>query len=244
VPQYHSWRQVAGYFDGDGNIGISDVSNRPYKISLSVVFTDQSIDQIANVRDFLRNNGVKTRNTLKTSKGTANIVVVGGFESVKKILKAMLPYLCKKENEVKAVIDYFEDRITGNELMTILRQEVEAGRRERRPHQVALNVPYTRSRGLALMKANRKARLRDAFGRFRSKVTPEDFARIREEHFEQGKQQTDLMSKYPQYSKETIRRVLGRDRGYVGVKGVGRVDTTDITLRDALRAHHRAEEWC
>jgi hypothetical protein len=225
VPEYQTWEQVAGYFDGDGTIALSDLSNLPYKLSISLVFIDQSVDQIRTVRDFLQKMGIRTSNILKHYKLSANLVAVSEFNSVIETLKGMLPYLCKKEREAKAALDYYEGRITGNELIEVFRQEVEVGRRERRPRRVVIDVPYTRAQGLAIMKERRKARLRDAFGRFRSRVTPEDLGRIRHEHFIEGKRLRDLVKEYPQYARETIRRILGGGRGYVGVKGIGRVDT-------------------
>ncbi|HLQ06262.1 MAG TPA: hypothetical protein VK126_00740 [Nitrososphaerales archaeon] len=69
MPDYQSWEQVAGYFDGDGTIYFSDTTNQPYKLSLSLIFVDQSIDQIKNVRDFLRRRGIRTGNILKRSDG-------------------------------------------------------------------------------------------------------------------------------------------------------------------------------
>ena len=226
MPDYSSWRQVAGYFDGDGTIATSDTSNRPYKIGLSLVFVDQSADQIANVRNFLRKRGIQTSNILKTYKGSANMVAISEFRSVKATLRFMLPFLCKKAREAKAALDYYEGRITGNRLLEVFREEVDSGRRERRPRKVALNVPYSYPEGDNMMKALRREKLRDAFGRFRAKVTPEDYAQIRMKHFDQGKRLCDLMKEYPQYARETIRRVLGGGRGYVGIVGVGRVETT------------------
>ena len=227
MPEYRSWKQVAGYFDGDGTIATSDTSNQPYKIGLSLVFVNQSIDQIANIRNFLRTHGIRTSNILKTFRNSANIVAISEFRSVKTALRRMLPFLCKKSIEAKAALEYYDGRITGNELMLVIQQEVEAGRRERRMRTVIIDVPYTRAEGDRIMRALHKARLRDAFGRYRAKVTPGDYAQIRMKHFEQGMRLRDLVKEYPQYARETIRRVLGGGRGYVGVKGVGRVETTD-----------------
>ena len=231
---YTSWKQVAGYFDGDGTIGFSDLSNVPFKLGLSLIFTDQSVEQIANIRTFLKKRGIKTSHVLKTTTN-AFIVAVSQYLSVKKTLRSMLPFLSKKRNEAKAALDYYASRISGNELIAIFQKEVEAGRRERRPHR-QLDVPFLHRDGAFLMREVRRSRLRDALGRFRAKVTPEDFARIRERHFDHNTRIKDLMTKYPQYSKETIRRILGRGRGYVGVKGIGRVETTDTTLRDPKTA--------
>ena len=235
---YSSWEQIAGYFDGDGNISISDLSNTPFKLSLSLIFTDASFEQISMIREFLMAKGIRTSNVLGTSKGTARIIAISRYEMVLATLKNMLPHLYKKAIEAQSAIDYYEGRITGNGLLTVLSQEVEAGRRERRPHKVIVDVPFKFTEGIEAMKEIRKSRLRDVFGRFRAKVTAEDYAAIRREHFERNAKLQELVAKYPKYSKETIRRILGRDRGYVGVKGIGRVNTTDTTIRDPRKAPH------
>ena len=231
MPLYEKWEQIAGYFDGDGTVALSDLSNLPYKLSISLVFVDQSYDQVKNLRDFLLKNGIRTSNILKHYKLSAHLLAVSEYESVKKVLREMLPFLCKKENEARAALDYLENRITGNDLLQVFQEEVEAGRRERRPQRVSKDVPYIRSEGLEVMKARRSENLRDAFGKFRSKITSEDFERIRTLHFEEGKRLAEIARMYPQYARETIRRALGGGRGYVGIRGIGRVDTTDTSLR-------------
>lgn len=179
------------------------------------------------LRAFLIKRGITPSNVLKTSKGTASMIAIGTFDGVLAAAKAMLPYLFKKRNEAIAVINYYEGRITGNNLVAIFQQEVEALRRERRNHTVKINVPYTYPEGDAKMKERRRQRMREVLTKTRAKVTQLDYARIREEHFAEGKRLRDLVKEYPQYARETIRRVLGGGRGYVGVRGLGRVDTTD-----------------
>lgn len=49
MTEYETWEQVAGYFDGDGTVATSDLSNLPYKLGLSLWFVDQSEDQIRMV---------------------------------------------------------------------------------------------------------------------------------------------------------------------------------------------------
>lgn len=178
---------------------------------------------------------------LRTSQGTAWIVVVSRYDSVLTTLKKMRLFLYKKSNEADAAIAYYEGKITGNDLVETLRQEVEAGRRERREHRVRIDVPLTLPEGERWMHERRGERLRDTLGRFRAKVSPADYWSIRRASAE-GLRVRDLVKKYPQYSKETIRRILGRGRGYVGVKGIGRVDTTDTTIRDPGPA--RTETAC
>ena len=48
----------------------------------------------------------------------------------------------------------------------------------------------------------------------------------RKEFFEQRKALHELVRRYPGYARETIRRILGRGRGYVLVKGEGLVKAT------------------
>lgn len=232
MPAYKSWLQLAGYFDGDGTVYFSDTSNQPYKLRISFVFVDQSIDQIRSVKGFLNRRGVRTSNILKRSDSNAYELAISEFVSVRRTLKRMGPFLCKKEIEARAALDYYEGRITGNTLVAVLKAEVDAGRRERRNRKVSLNVPYTITDGDRIMRERRGKVFRDRFGRIRAKLTTKDFRNIRIKHFEKGKRICDLTREYPQYARETIRRVLGRGRGYIGVKGIGRVDTTDTTLRD------------
>ena len=217
MPGYRSWLQIAGYFDGDGAFYFSDTSNQPYKLSISLVFVDQSIDQIRSVKDFLNRHGIRTSNILKRSDSNAYELAVSEFVSVRRTLKGMIRFLCKKEIEGRAALDYYEGRIIGNALIAVLKAEVEAGRRERRDRKVPLDVPYTINDGNRIMRERRGNVFRDRFGRIRAKLTPEDFRDIRIKHFDQGKRVCDLTREYPQYARETIRRVLGRGRGYIGV---------------------------
>ena len=113
--------------------------------------------------------------------------------------------------EAQAALDYYEGRITGNQLITIFEKEVEAGRREKRVRKVAIDVPYAYPVGDAALKRLRALRPKDALGRYSNKVTPEDFSRIREAHFRDGKGVRELMKDYPQYGKTTIRRILSQD---------------------------------
>jgi hypothetical protein len=227
VPEYDSWSQVAGYFDGDGTISISDMTNMPYKLSLSLVFVDQSFDQIKTIREFLWRHGIPTSNILRTSKNSAYMVAVSQFDAVKEALGQMLPYLCKKEIEARAALDYYENRITGNQLALVFRQEVEAGRRERHARRIEIDVPFIRNVGDATMKELRKDKLRDAFGRYRAKVTAEDFQSIRQK-YDRGETMKELMVEFPNYCRTTIQRILGRNKRGVLVKNVGMIHPTKV----------------
>ena len=98
MTEYGSWGQVAGYFDGDGTIVFSDTSNQPYKLGLSLIFVDQSFDQIRTVRDFLHAQDIGTGNITKTSKGTAYMLAISKFDSVRKVLAEMRPFAVQESD--------------------------------------------------------------------------------------------------------------------------------------------------
>ena len=213
MPEYDSWEQIAGYFDADGTIVIFDLSNIPYKLGLSLSFVDQSIDQIRMVRNFLRKAGIRTSNVLRQNmRSNAWIVAIGSVGQVKECLRLMIPHLSKKAIEARAVLDYYDGKITGNELVAVFRSEVEAGRRERRDRKVPIDVPFTYPVGKKALEQMRTPKLRDAFGRYRTKVSAEDLRQIREAQFNKGKSVIELIKAYPRYGGSTIRRILTRDR--------------------------------
>jgi len=100
---------------------------------LSLIFVNQSYDQIKNVRDFLAKCHIGTSNILKTARGTANMVAISEFRSVKRATASMLPFLCKKEVEGRAALDYYEGRATGNQLVAIFTAEVKSGSSRKAP---------------------------------------------------------------------------------------------------------------
>lgn len=73
------------------------------------------------------------------------------------------------------------------------------------------------------MKRRRRERIRTAIERMRAKVSKGDYDDIRRERFVKGLWISDIVKEYPQYSRETVRRILGRGRGYVLVVGMGKV---------------------
>jgi len=167
------------------------------------------------LKNFVQGKNARSSNVLKTSKGTASMIAISSFDSVLVVLKAMLPYLFKKFNEANAAIGYYEGHIRGNDLIAIFKEEVRAGRRENRDRRVAIDVPITYPEGDALMKAKRKEKILATIARIRAKVSGKDYEAIRTTHFQLGCSLIELVKAYPQYSRETTRRILGRGRGYV-----------------------------
>lgn len=56
-------------------------------------------------------------------------VVVSNIVGVVVMAKKMLPYAAKKQVELKAVLDYYDDRITGDQFVEVMNKLVLAGER-------------------------------------------------------------------------------------------------------------------
>ena len=63
-------------------------------------------------------------------------------------LKQMLPHLDKKRSQVKGAVDYLEDRITGDEFITVLNEAVRT--KKRSSWLITRDMPYTKREGQIL----------------------------------------------------------------------------------------------
>ena len=201
---YSSWKQVAGYFDGDGNVGL-EVSKRILRFKIR--FVDTWKPQIESIASFLARKGIRLGAIGEGDKRgrwqaayRLDIVEVG---SVVKAAKAMLRYTVKKHLELQTIIEYLEGRMTGNETLRIFNEETRLGRRRGKIR--ALAVPYARQEGLRLSKLENAEKARAAYA---VRVSSETEQRIRDDRRTSGLGHIRLSRKYG-YSVSVIRRVLG-----------------------------------
>jgi len=201
--RYSSWRQVSGYFDGDGNVGLEAVK-RILRIRLR--FVDTWKPQVDSIWDFLKRHRVKTGHVGRDDKGAwqaAYRLDVTEIESVLRAAKAMLPHVVKKEEDLRIAIDYMEGRITGNEALSLFNNEIRIGRRRGKIRDT--DLPYTRQEGLRL---SRLENARNARAAYAVNVAPEVQRQIRADHIEAKLGHIRLSRKYG-YSASVIRRILG-----------------------------------
>lgn len=71
-------------------------------------------------------------------------------DSVYKMAKMMRPYLFKKREDIDAIIDYLDDKITGTRFAELFNESVSKGNRTGKIR--FLDIPYTRSDGQILRK--------------------------------------------------------------------------------------------
>ena len=201
---YKKWAQVGAYFDGDGSLLLGR-NRAPFYFEPKLHFSDQSIEQLEMLRNFLSSHEIRVSKVITPRVG-ANSVAIGHADSVLRAMRAMMPFTYKKSIELRAAILYCEDKITGNDFQRIMESDVDAGRRERHRHR-SFDSPYFRSQGREILLRRRKQLALVALAA-RRKVTPIDQVAIVNLGM-QGLSWSRLQSRFPDYSTSTLRRVAG-----------------------------------
>ena len=199
--EYESWEQVAGYFDGDGNVRI-DVG--AFVLRLGVRFADTWKPQLDAIHTFLAKQGITLGSVgPEKRKGQRPMyrLDVGEIESTIRVMRFLLPLCVKKHEDLRIALDYFEDKITGNEAIRLLDNLWAIGRRRGTNHDA--NLPYTRSEGLRMHKLTNAKKARDAH---RVKVPLDIKEQIKEDR-KLGLTKRSLEEKYG-YTQRVVERVL------------------------------------
>jgi hypothetical protein len=155
---YEDWREVSGYFDGDGS---TDYLPRKWVLHPTLSFADNFLPQLDMLNEFLVREGITTWRYCRMLGAWK--LGIGRAESVRKTACSMLPFLSKKKDEVKAVVDYLENKITGTQFAEALNESVRIGNRTGSIRTV--DIPYTRREGQTF----RKTEMRENIVRFKAK---------------------------------------------------------------------------
>ena len=200
---YASWRQVSGYFDGDGNVGI-EVVKRVLRFRIRLVDTWKG--QVESIWQFLGSHGIHASSVGRDEKErwqAACRLDVTEIRSVMRAARAMPNFTVKKREDLRITIEYLEGRISGNEAIRAFNEEVKSGRRRGKIRNESL--PFTREEGLRLSKLENARNARAAYA---VNVGPETQEQIRTDHREKKLGHIRLGKKYG-YSTHVIRRILG-----------------------------------
>ena len=119
----------------------------------------------------------------------------------------MLPHLYKKRKEVKVMLDYLDNRITGTRLAEVFNESVIAGNRTGRTRTV--DVPYTRQEGKATSKKELTAHAK-MMGLENQKLSNEIFERIRMDIISGTATNGELAKRYDVAPATISRAVFGR----------------------------------
>ena len=140
---YSDWRQVAGYYDGDGG---EEIKIGKFVLRFAITWTDTYLPQLQHIQTFLISEKLapsKLRlgsSTLGRKAWHLSLWEKGGMLEA---CKHMLPFLDKKRIQVKTLLDYTENRITANDALRTFNLEHAKGKWAGNVR--SLNMPWTRN---------------------------------------------------------------------------------------------------
>ena len=123
---YKSWSALAGYFDGDGTV---EFSIHKFTLKVRLAFDENWKPHLEGLKQFLELRGIKCGAVRRKDGYNTWHVVVSNIRGVRMMARSMLQYSAKKRIELKAVLDYYDDRITGDQFVDVMNKLVAAGER-------------------------------------------------------------------------------------------------------------------
>jgi hypothetical protein len=152
-PIYRSWSTLAGYFDGDGTV---EFSIHRFTLKVRLAFDENWKLHLEWLKQFIELRGIRCGAVRKKDGYNTWHIVVSDIEGVMLMDKKMLPYAAKKRIELKTVLDYYEDRITGDLFVGAMNRLVVAGERTGKHRGHGPNFTYSRGVLASRMVGERK----------------------------------------------------------------------------------------
>ena len=198
--RYRSWEQLAGYFDGDESVGFTAVA---HIIRFELRMTDNWLPFLRRISCFLRSFGIRTWYSKRNGAWTLHI---SGKGDVAMTARRMYPFADKKKQELKVILDYYQDRITGNQAFARMNRFVRIGERTGKIRKATL--PSRLSVGLAEASEATAESLREVAISRKLNVPLGLQRKIKKDYFT-GKESQERIGKKYGYTRMVIRRVLG-----------------------------------
>lgn len=201
---YDNWPAIAGYFDGDGGL---DVDVRKFTLHFVINFTDNWPPQLMQIKQFLESRGISVGTVRRTGIG-GHKVEVASIESLRRCASAMLDgrSLFKKRKELKFMLDYFDGKITGDDVIGLLNEEVRNGVRVGKLR--ISKVPFTYTDGKRVYKKGHKW---NSLGLLA--LSKERKEAVRKAYVEAGLTIYQLASRYEVSPSTIFRAIRGLQRG-------------------------------
>lgn len=202
---YNSWRQVAGYFDGDGAVY---VSIKKYVLKIRLCFYDAWKPQLEGIKAFLETRGIRTRQLAVQRKKLGDVwyLTISDAINIRVIARKILPFLCKKRGDLLIALGYLDGKLTAEEAIAELNESVNDKRRSGYIRKAT--IPYTRSEGTIL---GRRQGAEAGASAVRVAVPLSLQERIRKDRMKRGSTLSELQLKYG-YSIHVVRRILEKSR--------------------------------
>jgi hypothetical protein len=214
---YKCWCAVASYFDGDGYV---DLALSKLTLRFRIYWTDNYRLYLEQIKRFLERRGIATMRIVY-ARGAYHLGV-GRIESVVLVARKMIQSGCvfKKRRELLALLGYYEDQLTGNQVVKEFNECVLSGVRS--GFLRSSNHPLT-YRGARRQQGRIGGH---AAGRVLQKVDSQLKSRLVDERVRLGYTIEKLASTH-HLSKTTVSRVLREPSGSSRLGRVGDQETLD-----------------
>lgn len=136
---------IAGFFDGEGCVDFYVGKLTIRRIWL--VIAQKSTRILEEISLWLSSRGIKVSKISPITRG--NVIIIRGIENITHWVKLLAPFVRIKKNQLMAVSDYLADKITGDEFIRIMNDEVSQGRRSGRIRPL-VGQTWTRSVGRSM----------------------------------------------------------------------------------------------
>ncbi|HVH15165.1 MAG TPA: hypothetical protein VNA15_05535 [Candidatus Angelobacter sp.] len=136
---------IAGFFDGEGcvNFYVGKLTIR----RIWLVIAQKSTEILEEISLWLASHRIKVSKISPVTRG--NVILIRGIENIKRWIELLAPFVRIKKRQLIAVSDYLSDRITGNQFVQIINDEVILGKRSGKIRNLP-DQAWTRSVGLSL----------------------------------------------------------------------------------------------
>jgi hypothetical protein len=159
---YADWKQIAGYFDGDGSVIIKI---RKFVLIFYLQWVDAYRPQLEQIFSFIRAGQEIPESIYPLPVQNAFSFRITRMQAVLSCAERMAPLAFKKRKELQVLIDYYHNKITGDEAVKVINEQVLSRCRSGRLLEVQL--PHTHKDGKRL--ARRRSNLDDTqLGEIRS----------------------------------------------------------------------------
>lgn len=153
---YSGWPSLAGYFDGDGTV---EFRVGRFTLHIRLAFDENWKLHLEGVKRFLEARGAKVGLVRKKESYNTRHVVVSNTSGVVEMATKLMGHCTKKRQELQAVMDYYSNRITGDEFVGLMNEFVSNGERTGKIKEGG--PPFTRAQGRELSRLASKITLRE-----------------------------------------------------------------------------------
>jgi intein/homing endonuclease len=207
---YRSWSALAGYFDGDGTV---EFGIKKFVVEIRLAFDDNWEPFLQGIRRYLVSQGITPGAVRRKEQSMTWHLLVAEIASVRLLAKKMVPYSVKKNTELRAVLAYLGDKMTGNEFVQTMNSEVMLRRRTGKLHGKG---PLLR-RSEGIMEAHRNAVAKAAFFN-RIRMPRQVVIRLRRDRLESRLTYRELTAIYG-HSEKTLRRLVDESETQMNSNG-------------------------